>query len=65
MKKLFIFFVAVFLLVFSIKIANAEEMKFSDSMIWIQVGNQIKDVDNEMLDKIKECGFKKIVFIHL
>ena len=63
-KNIFnIFVVIVFIFICTI-IANAEEMKFTDSMIWIQVGNQIKDVDDEMIDKIKECGFKKIVLLH-
>lgn len=63
-KNIFNIF-AIFLFVFICTfVANAEEMKFTDSMIWIQVGNQIKDVDDEMIDKIKECGFKKIVLLH-
>ena len=63
MKKISFFYSLLFVLICTF-VANAEDMKFTDSMIWIQVGNQIKDVDDEMIDKIKECGFKKIVLLH-
>lgn len=42
----------------------ADEPSFKDSMIWIQVGNQIKDVDDLMMDRIADCGFSKIVLLH-
>lgn len=43
---------------------NEKKAEFGEAMIWIQVGNQIKDVDEAMLDKLQECGFGKIVLLH-
>ncbi|MHC9540392.1 MAG: beta-galactosidase [Vulcanimicrobiota bacterium] len=39
-------------------------MKFNEKVLWIQLGNQIKDVDAAMLQKIADCGFGKIVLLH-
>jgi len=39
-------------------------VKFNEKILWIQLGNQIKDIDGPMLDKIAECGFGKIVLLH-
>lgn len=43
---------------------NAAPLKFDEKLLWIQVGNQIKDVDADMLRLIEECGFGKVVLLH-
>ncbi|GEM_PF-1584429 len=43
---------------------SQETMKFKEKLLWIQLGNQIRDVDAVMLQKIADCGFGKIVLLH-
>jgi len=45
-------------------ISAAENVKLDGKQLWIQVGNQIKDVDDAMLEKIVACGFDKVVLLH-
>lgn len=59
-------FLIAMLLVMSLQLPAfaAQDMKFSEKSIWIQLGNQIKDVDDAMLQKICDCGISKIILLH-
>ena len=57
------FFLLLIFIILTIP-AFSQDMKFDNKMLWIQVGNQIKDVDEVMLDRIEKAGFKKIVLLH-
>jgi hypothetical protein len=60
----FLLFFLFFLAWFRHPASASEEMKLDSKQLWIQVGNQIKDVDDAMLEKIAGCGFDKVVLLH-
>ncbi len=62
MKRVIVLFLLIFFAVGGVSFAD--DMIFNDNMIWIQLGNQIKDIDEKMFDEIEECNFKKIVLLH-
>lgn len=43
---------------------SSSGVRFAEKSLWIQLGNQLKDVDSEMLQKIVDCGFNKIILLH-
>ena len=63
MKKIFLVSL-LFLILASYSFAQETNMKFNDKIMWIQVGNQIKDVDEAMLNRIQKAGFNKIILLH-
>ncbi len=55
---------SLFLFLFFVSPVLAQDVKFENKMMWIQVGNQIKDVDDNMFSKMEKAGFNKIVLLH-
>ncbi len=45
-------------------LSTKELRKFCEKIMWIQVGNQITDIDEAMLCKLTNTGFGKIVLLH-
>ncbi|MDQ7822304.1 MAG: family 10 glycosylhydrolase [Candidatus Eremiobacteraeota bacterium] len=41
-----------------------EPVKFQEKSVWIQVGNQIKEIDARMFEVIDGCGFTRIIFLN-
>ncbi|MDQ7821832.1 MAG: hypothetical protein RDV48_03450 [Candidatus Eremiobacteraeota bacterium] len=67
MKRSFCQALAAILILAALAAGNsvyAAPVKFQDKMLWIQLGNQIKDIDDAMLEKIAECGFSKVILLH-
>lgn len=41
-----------------------EPVKFGEKAIWIQVGNQIRSIDDSMFQMILDCGFNKVILLN-